>query len=100
MARTARRQFFLRDALLAAAMGALLWTSAMGFGRSLLAEDEPSLAGRKGENAVPALSPAVESKLDQVAQNDEQILSRFTNIMEELQVLKVRVLRRPQTPGS
>ncbi len=96
----ARRPVFLRDAFVIAAAGGLLWSMAMGFGKSLLAEDEPSQAGREGERAESALSPAVESKLEQITQNDEQILARFTNVTKELQVLKVRVLRRPQDPGS
>ena len=87
-----RQRFLLRDALLAAAAGVLLWIGAMGFGRTLLAEDESSSdAGQKSR-----LSPAVERKLDQVTQNDEEILSRFGAIMDELNVVKVRVLRRPQ----
>ena len=86
----------LRDALLAAAAGVLLWVGATGFGRILLADTESSPAGSGKGSDTPPLSPAVENKLDQVMQNDEQILSRFASVIEELQVVKIRVLRSPQ----
>ena len=96
----ARRPVLLRDAFVMVAAGGLLWFVAMGLGKSLLAEDEPSQAGKEGGQAEVVLSPAVESKLEQVMQNNEQILARFTRVIEEAQVLKVRVLRRPKNPGS
>ena len=88
-----RRRALLEDAALAAAAAALLWIGAMGFGRTLQAEDEPA-----GTADKPAFSPAVEQKLDQAIQNDAAILGRFKAIMDEVEIVKIRVLRRPQSP--
>ena len=96
MAASNRQRFLLRDALLAAAAGMLLWIGAMGFGRTLLAEGQSSSDAKQPESQ---LGPAVESKLDQVTQNDEAILSRFGAIMDELNTVKVRVLRPPRNPN-
>ncbi len=38
------------------------------------------------------------SKLDDILSRDQAILSRFDEIMQELQVVKIRVLRRPTAP--
>ena len=81
--------------MLSAAAAALLWAGAMGFGRSLQAQD--GLPADK-EKAKPVLSPAAEKKLDQAMENDAAILSRFEAIMSEVEVVKVRALRKPQTP--
>lgn len=92
MARHEHQRFFPREALLAAVAGALLWVGAMGFERSLQAQDEPSTESEK------PLSPAVEQKLNQALQNDEAILGRFQAVMDEVEIVKVRVLRQPQAP--
>ncbi len=89
-----RRRALLEDAALAAAAAALLWLGAMGFARSLQAQDGPSADGEKPK---PVLSPAAEKKLDQAIENDSVILSRFDGIMDELAIVKVRALRKPQT---
>ena len=40
----------------------------------------------------------LEARLQQIAENDQQILAKFDGIMEEMKVVKIRVLRQPQTP--
>ena len=91
--RSERRRALLEDAALAAAAVALIWIGAMGFGRTLQAQDEPA-----GHAAKPVFSPAVEQKLDQAIQNDAVILDRFKAIMDEVDIVKIRALRRPQSP--
>lgn len=36
--------------------------------------------------------------LDQIEANDQRILAKFDEIMEEVRIVKIRVLRAPQTP--
>ena len=84
-----RRRALMEDAALATAAAALLWAGAMGFARSLQADEE---------KAKPVLSPAAEKKLDQAIDNDAVILSRFDAIMSEVEIVKVRVIRKPETP--
>jgi hypothetical protein len=93
MTRRQRRRLLLEDAALAAAAGLLLWAGAMGFGRSLQAQDATPDVEAKDK---PLLSQAGLQKLDQAIANDEVILSRFDAIMSEVDIVKVRALRRPE----
>ena len=88
-----RRRALLEDAVLGVTAAALLWAGAMGFGRSLLAEDGPPA----DEKPKPVMSPAAERKLDQAIENDAAILDRFDAIMSEVAIVKVRALRTPET---
>lgn len=38
------------------------------------------------------------AKLEQIEANDQRILAKFDEIMEEVRIVKIRVLRAPQTP--
>ena len=40
------------------------------------------------------------AKLEQIVENDQRILQQFDGIMEEMKIVKIRVLRRPQTPPT
>ena len=90
-----RRRAWLKDAVLAAAAAALLWAGALGFERSLHAQDDAPADDK--EKPKPVLSAAGERKLEQAIENDTAILDRFDAIMKEIDVVKVRVLRKPQT---
>ena len=88
------RRALLQDAVLAAAAAALLGTGAVGFGRTLMADNQD----QAGQETRTSLSPAVENKLDQITQKDEELMARFSAVKDEMQTLKVRVLRHPQNP--
>ena len=92
--KTAERCALLQDAMLAAAAAALLGAGAVGFGRTLMAANQD----QAGQEAKTSLDPAVENKLDQVTQKDEELMARFSAIKNEMQTLEVRVLRRPENP--
>ena len=42
----------------------------------------------------------LEEQLQQIADNDQQILAKFASIMDEMKIVKIRVLRQPQLPPS
>ena len=42
----------------------------------------------------------LEGQLQQIADNDQQILAKFASIMDEMKIVKIRVLRQPQLPPS
>ena len=85
------------------ALGVALWVGA-GVLTAWSEESVPPTRSSRAPRAKPA-SPtlmrakptgALNAKLDQVMANDQQILARFDAIMEELRIVKIRVLRAPQ----
>ena len=42
----------------------------------------------------------LEEQLQQIADNDQQILAKLASIMDEMKIVKIRVLRQPQLPPS
>ena len=62
-----------------------------------LAEDVTATpAFRSSRSSAP--HSLLEARLQHIAENDQQILAKFDGIMEEMKVVKIRVLRQPQTP--
>ena len=80
-------------AVIGAAAGLLLRSSGFSF-----AEDAATPTFRSSRSAAP--HGPLEERLEQIAENDQQILAKFAGIMEEMKIVKIRVLRQPQSQPS
>ena len=77
-----------------AAAGVLCLLSAVS--RAEEATDTPTF--RSSRSTAP--HGPLEERLQQIADNDQQILAKFASIAEEMKIVKIRVLRTPQAPPS
>jgi hypothetical protein len=78
----------LRSAFSAAALAAgAAVVLAMVAGQGTVRADASSKASRQ-----------LQAKLDQIQANDQAILAKVDAILQELQIVKLRVLRRPTVP--
>ena len=97
--RMSRRRRWPRTPLLRALAALLV---GLGWAISTAAENQRRLRPRVSPQSPAAATASqvvpLSAKLDQAMQNDQRILARFDEIMAELQVVKIRVLRRPQNP--
>ena len=62
--------------------------------RAVVRPANPGARSAEGADSLASL----ERKAEEAIANDQRILARFDQIMSELQVVKIRVLRAPQVP--
>ena len=91
MGRVAGARAWFAAAMMGVAAGLLLRTPAVG--RAEDAAATPTFRSSRAGTHDP-----LGAKLEQIEDNDQRILARFDDVMEEMKIVKIRVLRQPQVP--